>query len=205
MLDRTFIDELASKAPTPGGGGAAAYVGALAVALSSMIGNLTTGKKSYAAVEDQVQAHLLICAELQDVLLEQIDADARAFQPLSDAYRMPKETPVELQAKHAAIQAALLEACLVPLNIMRLCDQVLDEAHFFAHNGSKLATSDAGASAVLAHAALEAASLNVYINTASMEDKLLAEHLEAQADELRAVAASKALQLNEFVFSAIRK
>ena len=205
MVDTTFLDELASKAPTPGGGGASAYVGAVAAALASMVGHLTEGKKTYAAVEPQVKEHLAFLEGLREQLLGLIDADAQAFTPLAAAYGMPKETPEQQQAKEQALQTALSDACSVPLQIMKVCCTVLDEADFMAHNGSKLAVSDAGASAIFARAAVEAASLNIFINTGTMADKELAARFEAQADELIAQANSKAQSIVAYVMAAIRK
>ena len=184
-MDTTFIDELASAAPTPGGGGAASYVGAVASALASMVGNLTVGKKTYAAVEDDVRATLERLALLRNKLLALIESDAQAFEPLAASYRMPKATPEEAAAKQAALQLALGPACDVPLIIMRTCAEVIDHADFLARNGSKLAVSDAGAAAVLARAAVVAASMNVYINAASMDDEARADRYRAEADRRR--------------------
>lgn len=205
MVDTTFLDELASKAPTPGGGGASAYVGAVAAALASMVGNLTVGKKTYAAVEPQVKEHLEQLEALRGDLLGLIDADAAAFKPLAAAYGLPKETPEQKRAKEEALQAALRDACLVPLRIMEVCCVVLSEARFMAENGSKLAVSDAGASALLARAAAEAASLNVLINTGTMADRELAASFEKQADELIERANAEAELVGTLVIGAIRK
>ena len=205
MVDTTFLDELASKAPTPGGGGASAYVGAVAAALASMVGNLTVGKKTYAAVEPQVKEHLDQLEALRGDLLGLIDADAAAFKPLAAAYGLPKDTPEQKQAKEEALQAALRDACLVPLRIMEVCCAVLSEARFMAENGSKLAVSDAGASALLARAAAEAASLNVFINTGTMADRELAANFEKQADELIERANAEAELVGTLVIGAIRK
>lgn len=205
MVDTTFINELASKTPTPGGGGASAYVGALAAALSSMVGNLTVGKKTYAAVEPQVKEHMETLEALRVNLLELINEDAKAFKPLAAAYGLPKETPEQKQAKEEALQAALKGACLVPLRIMEVCCSVLVEANFMAQNGSKLAVSDAGASAVLACAAVRAASLNIFINTGTMENKELAARLEEQADSLISQAEDHEKYVMTFVMNAIRK
>ena len=95
MYDTSFIDELASAAPTPGGGGASAYAGALAAALAAMVGNLTVGKKSYADVEDEVRSSLVRLDALRARLVAYVDEDARAFEPLAACYRMPKETSEE--------------------------------------------------------------------------------------------------------------
>lgn len=175
MIDRTFIDELASKAPTPGGGGASAYCGALAAALSSMVCNLTLGKAAYAEVEDEVRVTLERLVVLQDRLIELVEDDARAFAPLAAAYALPSQTPEQQAQKEAALQEALIAACEVPLAIMRACAQVVDLSALLAKKGSRLALSDAGVSALFAKAALQGASLNVLINCASMDDRQRAE------------------------------
>lgn len=205
MIDTTFLNELSTKAPTPGGGGASAYAGALAAALSSMVGNLTTGKKTYAAVEGQVQERLAVLEDMRAKLVSLIDADAEAFKPLAASYGMPSGTEEEKAAKNAALQAALTDACAVPLQIMEVCAAVIDQADFLAHNGSKLAVSDAGASAILARAATRAASLNVFINTGSMADREKAAAFEQKADELIAVADKKGQLVADFVMAVIRK
>ena len=192
MIDRTFIDELASKAPTPGGGGACAYCGALAAALASMVGNLPVGKKAYEAVEVEVQEALGQLAGLQDRLLALIDDDAEAFAPLAAAYGMPKETPEEQAAKEAALQHALISACEVPLEIMRTCARVIDLAEMLAEKGSRLALSDAGVSALFAKAALQGASLNVLINCVSMNDRDRAQGYLEEANSLITASVPRA-------------
>ena len=186
-MDTTFIDELASAAPTPGGGGASAYVGALASALASMVGNLTVGKKAYAQVEAEVYVTLEKLADVRERLLELVDEDARAFAPLAAAYRMPKATPEEQAAKNDALQAALVGACDVPLEIMERVSDVVELTDFLAHNGSKMALSDAGVAATFARAAADGASLNIFINAASMDDR---EQAQRYRDRANAVADS---------------
>lgn len=184
MVNTEFIEALASKEPTPGGGGASAYAGALASGLASMVGNLTVGKKKYAEVEERVQSELLELADTRLRLLELIDADAAAFAPLAAAYGMPRGTDEEAAAQKAALQAALVDACEVPLEIMRQCVQVVESCVFLAKHGSALAVSDAGAGAVLAKAALLAAGLNVRINIASMDDAARAGAYREEMEEL---------------------
>lgn len=173
-LNTEFIDALASSAPTPGGGGASAYVGALSSALASMVGNLTVGKKKYAPVEPEVEEALARLEELRARLLELVDEDARAFEPLAASYRMPKDTPEQQAAKHEAEQAALVGACEVPLEIMGCVQEVVGLTDFMAHKGSRMALSDAGVAAAFARAASDGASLNIYINAKSMDDQKLA-------------------------------
>lgn len=192
MVNTEFIEALASKAPTPGGGGASAYVGALASALASMVGNLTVGKKKYAAVEERVQAELLALEATRLRLLELIDGDAAAFAPLAAAYGMARDTDEAAAAQRAALQVALVDACEVPLEIMRQCVQVIESCVFMAKHGSVLALSDAGAAVMLAKAALLSASLNVRINIGSMADKARAKAYRDQMEDLIAAGGTLA-------------
>lgn len=202
-MDAAFLDELASAAPTPGGGGASACVGAVAAALASMVGQLTVGKKRYADVEAEVTGALGRLALLRTRLVALIDADAAAFAPLALAYAMPKSTPDEVAAKEVAMQDALVGACDVPLDIMRACVDVLCECEFLAHNGSRMAISDAGACAVLAHAAAVASSLNVYINISSLADSALAQSYDDAARTVLKEAERLEREILEYVASEI--
>ena len=168
-----FLAELASKAPTPGGGGTAALVGAAGVALGNMVGNLTTGKKKYAAVEADIQALNTKADVLRKELEALVQADADAFAPLAVAYVLPKDTPEQAAHKAAVLEKALDAACAVPLEIMEKCAE-----------GSVMAVSDAGCAAALCKAALQAASLNVFINTKLMADRERAAALDAKTDKL---------------------
>lgn len=170
---RAFVSALASSAPTPGGGGAAALVGAIGTALGNMVGALTVGKKKYAAVEDELRTLMTKCGELQNKLLDQVAADEAGFLPLAEAYRIPKDDP----SRENALEKASVAACGVPLRIMALCCEALDAAAVFAKKGSRLAISDAGCAAVTLKAALQAASLNVFINTKGLKDRACANAL----------------------------
>ena len=186
---RQFLAELAGKAPTPGGGGASALVGAAGVALGNMVGSLTTGKKKYAAVEAGIQALNARAETLRGELEALVQADAEAFAPLAAAYGLPKDTPEQAAHKAAVLEKALDAACAVPLQIMEKCAEGITLAEEYAAKGSVLAVSDAGCAAALCKAALQAASLNVFINTKLMTDRSRADVLDAKADNL----------LNEFV------
>lgn len=202
-MDTTFIDELSSAAPTPGGGGASAYVGALASALASMVGNLTVGKKAYAEVEADVYVVLEKLADVRERLLELVDEDARAFEPLAAAYRLPKATPEEQASKHAALQAALVAACDVPLEIMHQTAKVVELSEFLAYHGSKMALSDVGVAVAFARAAVEGASLNIFINAASMDDAAQAEHYRTEARAVIDAATTKCTELYAHVMREI--
>lgn len=174
-MDEAFVNELASGAPTPGGGGASAAAGVLAAALSSMVGELTIANKRYDDVRDEVLGCMGRLTVLRARLLELIDEDAEAFLPLAQAYKLPRSTPEEQRIKNEALQEALIGACEVPIEIMQACEDVLAECKTLSVCGSKMAISDAGASALLAEAAARAASLNVYINVSSMDDSAQSE------------------------------
>ncbi|MCM1468440.1 MAG: cyclodeaminase/cyclohydrolase family protein [Alistipes sp.] len=179
-----FVDILSTKAPVPGGGGACALVGALGCALGNMVGSLTVGKKKYADVEADIVALKEKADVLQKELLGLVEEDARVFEPLSKAYGMPKETDEEKAEKARVMEAALKDACSVPMEIMRKCCQAVGLIEEFAQKGSVIALSDAGVGAAFCKAALLGASLNVFINTKSMADRAYAESLNEEAERM---------------------
>ena len=179
---RYFVEVLASNAPTPGGGGAAALVGAVGTALGNMVGSLTVGKKKYAGVEGEIIALKARCDSLQTQLLDQVEADAVGFEPLAKAYGIPKDDP----NRDAVLEEATIAACAVPMKIMELCCQALDAIAVFAEKGSRLAVSDAGCGAVCVKAALQAASLNVFINTKTLKNRQAAEEMNAKCLDMLA-------------------
>ncbi|GHT70016.1 sugar ABC transporter substrate-binding protein [Spirochaetia bacterium] len=181
-----FVTVLASKEPVPGGGGASALVGAIGTALGNMVGSLTTGKKKYAEVEADIQRLKKESDRLQGEFLALIQRDAEVFEPLSRAYGLPKETEAEKAEKVRVMEAALKEACSVPLEIMEKCGEAIKVIEEFAAKGSRLALSDAGVGAAFCKAALAGASLNVYINTAAMTDKVYAAEINRKTDALLA-------------------
>lgn len=195
-----FVAALASKTPVPGGGGASALCGAIGTALGSMVGSLTVGKKKYAAVEDEIKDMLTQCDGIQAELLGLVERDAEAFAPLAAAYGLPKDTPEQRAEKDRVMETALDAACAVPLKIMEQCARAVELMERFAVKGSKIAVSDAGVGAALCRAALEGASLNVFINTKAMKDRDRAREYEARADALlreyvpRAAAAFEAVR-----------
>ena len=178
-----FVEVLASKAPVPGGGGASALVGAIGTALGNMVGSLTVGKKKYADVEEMWELKKK-ADELQKELLHLIERDAEVFEPLSKAYGMPRETEEEKAEKARVMEIVLKDACSVPMEIMEKCCEAIEIIVEFAAKGSTLAISDAGVGAAFCKAALQGASLNVYINTKSMKNREYAEELNAKCDAM---------------------
>lgn len=184
-----FTGHLAAKEPVPGGGGAAALIGAVAAALGSMAGNYTVGKKAYAAHEDAVRSAIVAADGLRERLLALIDADAEAFEPLSRAYALPKDDP----NAEAALLEATRGAVLAPIGILQCCAElapVLETLHAY---GSRLMQSDVGCAAYAAAAAAECAYLNVLVNLRALPegrqlDAQVRPLLDAALPRLRAVA-----------------
>ena len=195
-----FVSVLASKAAVPGGGGASALVGAIGTALGNMVGSLTVGKKKYADVEADIIALQAKATELQNELLHLVDQDAVVFEPLSKAYGIPKEDP----NRESIMEAALKDACSVPMDIMRACAKSIDVIAEFAAKGSALAISDAGVGVAFAKAALMGASLNVFINTKSMTDKAYAADIEKEADALLSKYCALADSIYDSVINRLR-
>ncbi len=165
-----FLDLLACKDPTPGGGSGAALGGALGAALVSMVCNLTIGKKGYEDVEPTMRDVLARSEALRAELPLLLEQDTQVYSRVMEAYRLPRRTDAEKAARQSAMQAALREATEVPLAIAEHCAQVVDLALPAAEHGNTWAVSDAGVGALLAEACMHAALLNVSINLASIED-----------------------------------
>lgn len=195
-----FLSELSSNAPVPGGGGASAAVGAFAAALGMMVTNLTIGKKKYADYEEEVKAVRDRLEGLRDQLIDLVDGDAVAFEPLSKAYSIPKDDP----ERDTIMENALYEASVVPMSIMETVLAAAKELEVLVEKGSKLAVSDVGVGILFAQAAIKGASLNVYINTKSMKDRERAAALDAKADAIIAEGAALKARIYSGVLAAIK-
>lgn len=179
-----FAGSLSSAKPVPGGGGACAAAGAFAAALGMMVANLTVGKKRYADVEEEMKEILIRLGALRDQLMELIDKDAEAFEPLSRAYGLPRETPDQREEKERVLEAALYEASMVPLAIMERILEAMEDLEILSKKGSRIVISDAGVGVLFAQAALDGASLNVFINTKLMKDRGRAQRIDEKAEDL---------------------
>ena len=195
-----FVEVLASKAPVPGGGGASSLVGAIGTALGNMVGSLTLGKKKYADVQDDIIALKAKADALQMELLDLVQKDAEMFEPLSKAYGLPKETEEQKAEKARIMEAALKDACSVPLLIMEKCCEAIELHKEFAAKGSALAISDVGVGVACCRAALLGASLNVFINTKSMTDKAYAAEINEKAEAM----ISKYAAMADAIFAVVR-
>lgn len=177
---QVFLDELASKASTPGGGSAAAIMGAMGAALVSMVCNLTIGKKGYEGVEADLKATLADAEELRGRLTDMIRADVEVFDQVMGAYGLPKDTDEQTAKRADAIQEALRAATDVPLSCARACAEVIELSRAAAEKGNKNVISDAGVAVLAAYAALRSAALNVYINVGNIKDRAFAEERMAE-------------------------
>ncbi len=195
MSVREFGAILAAKTSVPGGGGASALVGALGVALGSMVGNFTLGKKKYAEVEPQIIALMDEAEKLRADLLDCIDEDAAAFEPLSKAYGIPKEEP----GRDETLEKCLRDAAAAPMKILELSCRCVELHKEFAEKGSALMVSDAGTGVAFCKAALLGAAINVKVNTKLMKDRAHAEAMNAHVDEL----VAKYTALSDEVFDSV--
>lgn len=194
-----FLEDLSSSRPVPGGGGASATVGAFASALGMMVANLTVGKKKYADVEEEIKEAREQLEKLRDELVALTDRDAEAFEPLSKAYGLPKETQEQKEEKERILEQALYEASIVPMDIMETVLKVMHLLKVMGEKGSKIAVSDVGVGILFAQAALEGASLNVFINTNLMKNRERAEELNRKTDAM----IQEGRELKETIYAGV--
>jgi formiminotetrahydrofolate cyclodeaminase len=195
-----FLDQLASKSATPGGGSAAAIMGAMGAALVSMVCNLTVGKKNYEAVEGDMKDLLEQAENLRARFTDMVRADVAAFNQVMAAYGLPKATDAEKQARSEAIQAALKTATDVPLDCARASAEVIKLSKAAAQKGNKNVVSDAGVAVVAGYAALRSAALNVQVNTGVIKDEaFVASRLEELNDILGAMNGE-----NEAIYELVK-
>ncbi|MBI4765369.1 MAG: cyclodeaminase/cyclohydrolase family protein [Deltaproteobacteria bacterium] len=208
MIDQTcsaFIEVLASKAPVPGGGGAAAIGGAIGMALSNMVGNLTVGKKKYADVEGEVKE---LIAKGEDIILKLenlVDKDAEVFEPLSKAYGLPKNTPEEVKFKEETMENCCKVACGVPLEIMRAVFEGIKIHARMGEIGTMIAISDVGCGVVFLKSALISGSLNVIINLNTIKDQTFLSATRKEMDELLSIGSKMADDTLALVISKLKK
>lgn len=195
----TFLDELASSAPAPGGGSVAALAGALGAALVSMVCNLTVGKKKYADVQEEIEALLKRSEALRRELVGFLEEDVHAYTVVSEAMKMPRETEEEKAKRAAALDKALKDATAVPLKVAKACVEVMELCRPVAEKGNVNAVSDAGVAVLLAEAGLRSAALNVFINLGQIKDE---NFVSAKRAELDSLLAGKP-ELKEEIYSFV--
>jgi formiminotetrahydrofolate cyclodeaminase len=194
-----FLDELASKSATPGGGSAAAIMGAMGAALVSMVGNLTVGKKGYEMVESEMRAAITRAEELRAKATDLIRADIEAFDRVMAAYALPRHAEEQKAARGVAIQEALKAATEVPLSCAALCTEIIALSQVVAEKGNRNVVSDAGVAVAAAYAALKSAALNVYVNAKSLKDESYARERVDRVGELLVQGERNAAAIFEMV------
>ena len=179
-----FSQAMASTKPSPGGGGAAAYCGALSAALISMVSSLSADKLSCVDYADELKETAKEAEVLRARLVELVDQDEKGFLPLSEAWAMPMDTTAEREERSRLIQAALVTACDAPLEMMRLCVRCTEVLNRLAKIANRTVISDVGVGAMMAAAAIRAASVNVFINISMLKDEALAAEMQETAEAL---------------------
>lgn len=201
MFENTKINEftelLASPSSVPGGGGASALVGAIGIALGDMVGELTVGKKKYADVEEEMRALMVKAQDLRVKLLECVEKDAVAFEPLSKAYGIPKDEP----GRDETMEKCLRDAAAVPLEIFNLACEAIEIMAEFGKKGSKIMISDAATGAEMLRGALKGAAVNVRVNTRLMKDREYAESIDREVDEKLQKYSSYADEIFDMVYN----
>ena len=194
-----FVDLLASDAPAPGGGSAAALEGAIGAALTAMVCGLTKGKKKFAEFNDlAVEAEVKALA-LKDRFVDVMDRDTEAFNVVSAAFGMPKETDEEKAARSAAIQKGLEGCTATPFEMMEIAVETLELTDSILGKSNDSAASDLGVSALSLRAAVQGAWLNVLINIGSLKNKELAEDYRVKGEAILA----KALPLADKIYAEV--
>lgn len=198
---KDFITQLSSKNPVPGGGGAAALMGAISAALAAMVANLTTGKKKYAEYEEDIQAIIKIAEEKAIRCLDFIKQDEEVFLPLSQAYGIPKDDP----NRDEALESALKLACSVPFMILKETAEIADMLKELNIKGSRLAISDVAVSAAALEAALKGAAMNVFINTKLMKDEKYALEINEQTEIIMQKACLSCKEIYNNIYNDLKR
>ena len=204
MTIQEFLDVLSSKEPVPGGGGASALAGALGNALGQMVANLTIGKKKYAQVEDEIKELAERMKGIQGQFTALADQDAKVFAPLAKCYSLPSGTEEEKAYKAEVMEARLLDASLVPMEIMEKAWEMLEIMDILADKGSRMAVSDVGVGVQFIRTALLGAVMNVYINTKSMKNREKAEEMNEKAERLIKEGTEAADRIYQKVLEQLR-
>lgn len=181
---REFADEVSMDSPTPGGGSVAALCAALSAALSSMVANLSVGKKGYEDVTEEMIEVAVKAQLLKDALMQAVDEDTQAFNQVMEAFRLPKASEDQAREKEAALDKAYRTATLVPLSVLEKCPVLLGLAWSVAQKGNKNSLSDAGVAASVAAAAAAGAYYNVRINLPGIRDASFKKDVSEKAGEL---------------------
>ncbi|MBE3113895.1 MAG: cyclodeaminase/cyclohydrolase family protein [Actinobacteria bacterium] len=196
---RVFLEELASRAPVPGGGSVAALSASLASALTEMVANLTIGRKGFEEVEEEMKRISQESSNYREKFLKDIDKDAEAFNKVMDAFKLPKNTPEEINKRKGVIQEEFKNAALVPLEVAKGAVKLMEFTSKVVEKGNKNAISDGAVAAMMARTAVLGALYNVKINLQSIKDEDFVSRISKQVHELE----SKAIEEEKKMLSKV--
>lgn len=204
---KEYIANVASGDPTPGGGSVSALAGSLGGALTSMVKNLTVGKKAYEELPDEIKSELIEnsneVGKLTESLNKIVDEDTKAFDEVMKAFKLPKETDEEKAARSAAIQSGYRIALEVPLRCGEKCLRLLELQEVFAKHGNVNAITDVGVGTLLAYTGLEGALFNVTINLGSIKDEKYKREISTKVDNLLAEGKKLKEELLKTVYNRL--
>jgi len=206
LADKTlqdFAQATAAETPTPGGGSVSAYVGSLGAALGTMVANLSAHKQGWEDRWQEFSKWAEQGQQLQTALLRLVDADTDAFNSLMDAFRLPKTTDSEKQARSAAIQSATTQAIEIPLEVMRTASKAFDLLDEMVHQGNPNSISDGAVGALCTRAAIRGAGLNVMINLSGIKDEAAKTAFAREAQQLIELAETREGQILDYVHSRL--
>jgi len=175
-----FLEKIASHSPVPGGGSIAALSAAIAASLSEMVAHLTIGKKGYEALEEEMQEIAKDAFQYRERLIRYIEKDSNAYNDVMAAFKLPKGTELERNNREGAIQEALINATLVPLDVARDAFKIIELAGKVVKQGNKNAVTDAAVAVMMARTAALSALYNVKINLASIKDTNFVEEIKKE-------------------------
>lgn len=205
---RDYNKEVFGESPAPGGGSVSAYAGSLGVALTQMVGSLTIDKKAFESLTDEEKETMKkVQSEynaIREELEEIVDTDATSFDEVMAAFKLPKETDEEKQARTDAIQEGYKKALEIPLRAAELCLKALDLQDIYAHKGNKNAITDVGVGTLLLQAGLEGALFNVLINVNSIKDEEYAKNIRDKAADLLKKSEDKKAETLKVVYEKLK-
>lgn len=194
-----FLDKTASNEPVPGGGSISALNGAIASALAEMVANLTIGRKKYMEVEDLMKELAPKFDALRERMVKDIDRDSEAYNRVFDAFKLPKDTDEEKEARKQAIQRETKYAAQVPMEVARAVAEILPALATVARKGNQNAVTDACVAMMCARNAILGALLNVRINLTSIDDKTFVENMAEEANRLEQEALTQENEIMRYV------
>lgn len=204
---KEYVANVASSDPTPGGGSVAALAGSLGGGLTTMVKNLTVGKKAYEELSDEIKSELLenakVIEELTESLNGLVDEDTKAFDEVMKAFKLPKETEEDKAARSLAIQEGYRIALEVPLRSAEKCLRILELQKVFANNGNVNAITDVGVGTLLAYTGLEGSLFNVTINLGSIKDEAYKNEISAKVDSILAKGKELKEELLKIVYKRL--